>query len=75
MIFHDRLFYNPETSNAVKESLLSMQLERLERLSDRKQAEAFEVLSSKIRSELKEYHGVKSKDFHEALKRLSTAEK
>lgn len=69
------LFYNPETSNAVKESLLSMQLERLEQLSNRKQAEAFEVLSSKIRRELKEYHGVKSKDFHEALKRLSTAEK
>ena len=69
------LFYNPETSNAVKESLLSMQLERLEQLSNRKQAEAFEILSSKIRSELKEYHGVKSKDFHEALKRLSTAEK
>lgn len=69
------LFYNPETSDAVKESLLIMQLERLERFADRKQFEASEGLASRIRGELKEYHGVKSKDFHEALERLSAAEK
>ncbi len=69
------LFYNPETPDAVKEVLIEMQLERLERLSDRKESEAFEMLASKIQGELKEYHGTKLKDFQEALKRLSVAEK
>lgn len=65
------LFYNPETPNVVKESLLTMQLARLEQYAVRKQTEAFEEFATKIQGELKEYHGAKAKEFQETLRRLS----
>ncbi|MBS1369271.1 MAG: protein kinase [Lentisphaeria bacterium] len=69
------LFHNPETPDSAKESLLAMQLERLAQLADRKQSEAFELLSARIRGELKEYHGTKSEEFQETLNQLSADRK
>ncbi len=66
------LFHSPNTPDAAKESLLTMQFERLEQLSDRKQSEAFELLVSKIRRELNEYHGAKSGEFQKTLHQLSS---
>lgn len=69
------LFHSPETPDAVKESLLTMQFERLELLSARKQSEAFALLTSKIRRELNEYHGAKSEEFQKTLHKLSSDKK
>ena len=69
------LLHSPETPDAAKESLLTMQFERLELLSARKQSEAFALLTSKIRRELNEYHGAKSEEFQKTLHKLSSDKK
>lgn len=69
------LFHSSEIPDSAKELLLSMQLSRLERLSDRRQSEGFESLSSKIRRELKAYHGVKFNEFQKTLDQLSSGKK
>lgn len=60
------LFYNSETPDAVKEVLIEMQLERLRFFVAKKQSEAV-ALASKIREELKEYHGTRQNEFQETL--------
>ncbi len=65
------LFYNPETPDSVKELLLTMQLEHLKRLADRNRTAAFEVMSAKIRRELKDYHSEKKKEYQDLLDQIS----
>lgn len=67
------LFYNPETPDAAKESLLTMQMERLERVAAAKKNDAFGQLAAKIRGELQKYHGIRSKEFQETLTKLTRA--
>ncbi len=62
------LFYNPEISDAVRESLLELQFQRLMLfLRDRRGSNAGEQLREKIRLELQFYHGSRLREFREKL--------
>lgn len=63
------LFYNPEISDAVKESLIRLQLQRLEMFRRDGQNDEGIPLREKIRRELEFYHGPMLPEFRKELKR------
>ena len=62
------LFYNHEIPDYAKESLIEMQLERLELLKKDNRSEALKDISLKLERELKEYSGTRLEEFKLRLK-------
>ncbi len=67
------LFYNPDTPSDAKSALLTVQLERLERLPKTQPSETFDALFRKVQQELDAYTGDDRAVFLSRLEKAKTA--
>ena len=64
------LFYNPEIPMSIKESLIQLQLEKLESLQKIMRPSSVSLLRTKISSELENYQGPHRDEFRKRLEAI-----